>query len=147
MFWTIFTLAALAGDEPSFSWEIPLTPSPVAGECERAVDLVVGKPVPSELLDPDGNVRCFGTVMPTSDLASLLLVDAWAYSAIPRGAKLSLELGWEQERYARLESAFNEPTPWLQRPVTQRTIGHMEAVGVLILAVGVYAILDGEVVQ
>lgn len=132
---------------PPFNWDLPEPPAPVAQECPEAVDLVVGRPLPPGLVGDDGLVTCYGTVLPTSDLADLLLVDAWARRAVPRGARLVVELGWQEERYARLSAAYDEPTPWLQRPDVQRTIGRIETAAVMLLAVGIVAVLDSEVVR
>jgi len=143
----LLSMTASAQDGPPFEWALPLAQSPVADECAEAVDLVVGQPVPPALIDSDGLVRCYATAVPTSDLASLLLVDAWAGRAAPRGAKAQLEMEWQQERYQRLADAFNAPTPVMQRPAAQRVLGRLETVGVMALAIGLYAVLDSQVVD
>lgn len=136
-----------AEPDDDFAWVLPEAPSPVAEECSAAVDLVVGQPVPADLLDKDGNVRCYATVVPTSDLSHLLLVDAWAARAAPRGVRLRLERDWHRDRSEQLAVALAKPAPWLQRPGTQRVIGNVEAVGLMALAIGVYAVLDRGVAE
>lgn len=138
--------SALAQDEP-FIWSVPEPRSPVSGECTEAVDLVVGQPVPAGLLDAEGRVACYATVVPTSQLASMMEAEAWARQAAPRGRKLTVDLDWEAQRYARLRNAYDQPTAWTQRPGVQRTMGRAETLGVLVLAIGIYAVLDSEVVR
>lgn len=144
---TLASAASTDPDEARFEWALPEAPAPVEGECERAVDLVAGKPLPEGLVDDEGRVRCYATVVPTSDLAGLLLVDAWADRAVPRGLRLQLELAWEVERYERLSAAFDKPTPWLQRPGVQRNLGRAETFAVFALALVAYGVLDNTVVQ
>lgn len=139
---------AFAQDEPTeFAWSLPEAPAPVALECGAAVDLVVGRPPPDGLLDEEGNVACYATAVPTSDLAGLLLVDAWATRAVTRGARGEMELSWERERYERLSEAFDKPTPWIQRPGVQRNLGRVETLAVFVLGVATVAILDSQVIQ
>lgn len=143
----MIALLATIATAQEFSWSVPEIPQPVANECPAAVDLVVGQPLPAGLVDSQGRVTCYATVVPTSDLAGLLLTESWALQARPRGERLELELDWEQERYRRLVDEFEKPTPWLQRPGTQRTLGRVETVAVMALAVGLYAVLDSQVVR
>lgn len=133
--------SAEGGD--SFAWKLPRPVSPVRVECEDPVDLVVGQPLPDGLLDEQGLVRCYATVVPTSTLAHLLLVDAWAGQAWPRGARLQLELDWERERVEQLSA----PLPLIQRPAMQRNLGRIETFVILGLALGVYAVLDTAIVE
>lgn len=142
----LMTLTALASDAP-FEWAKPPAPSPVPSECQAAIDLVVGKPIPAGLIDGEGNVTCYGTLVPTSQLAGLILTGSWAARAVPRGRQSDLELEWQLERYTRLDEAFSQPTPPLQRPAVQRNLGRAEAVALFILAVGTVALLDSEVIR
>jgi hypothetical protein len=131
-----------AADDGAFSPELPAPARPLADECPEAVDLVPGQPLPAGLLDAQGRVRCRATVVPTSDLADLLLVDAWAHQAQPRLALAQLDLGWEQARRAELEAALNRPIPWTQRPETQRWAGRIETVVTFAVVGGLYALAD-----
>ena len=133
--------------EPEFAWSVPAQPEAVGSQCPRSLDLVVGQPVPPELLDDRGRVRCYATAVPTSRLAQLLLVEAWAWQAEPRGLRLDLELGWERAERIRLEAqvASLEDPPWLQRPGTQRTLGRVETTVVFLAALGIYMALDGAI--
>lgn len=139
--------ALVAFAQEPFTWELPSPPPPVLGECGEAVDLVAGQPVPPSLVGEDGLVRCHATAVPASDLADLLLVDAWALQAEPRGHRLELELEWERERYQRLSTAFDKPVPWLQRPQVQRNLGRVESLVVIALGITAVAVLDSEVIQ
>jgi len=155
MIWTLL-LAALAVAEPGtpgpdlsgeWAWELPRPIDPSPHDCPEAVDLVPGRPLPDGLVDEDGIVRCYATVVPTSDLAHLILTEAWAIEAAPRGRRIVLETEWEEERYRALLDVYRAPTPWLDRPGVQRSLGRVETVVVLGLALGVYAVLDGQIVR
>lgn len=128
------SLAAMAAD---FDWQIPDHPDRVPGECAQAVDLVPGQPLPDGLLDERGRIACRATVVPTSQLAELLLVDAWARQAAPRGRLLLTEHEWQEARYAALLDTRDRNTR-----KGQRTLGRVEgALGVALL-VGLYVAVD-----
>jgi len=54
----------------------PATPHP--DDCPEFVELHVGEPMPADLVDRDGVVRCRMVVAPTGELADLLQLAAYA---------------------------------------------------------------------
>lgn len=130
----LLSLAALAGE---FTWELPARPPIADAECAQAIDLVPGQPLPPGLLDSEGNVRCHATIVPTSQLAELILVDVWARQAAPRGRQLTAEAVWHEQRYAALLDAYQRPEPKLQR-----ALGRVEGALAVVAAVGIYVAID-----
>lgn len=128
---TVWALApvfpALANPE-GFAWAPPRRPEASPVDCPRAYDLVPGRPVPPDLLDEDSLVRCAAVVVPPPDAAHLLLYGAWSEQAVSRGLRGELRLSVAQERVEALRAELDEPTPWSQRPATQRTLGRVEMV-------------------
>lgn len=135
-------------DAPQALVDVPAVPaprSPTADECKEPVDLVPGRPLPAGLVDARGVVLCRATVVPTSELAYLLDRDTWADQVAPRLAlgrlelqRLELTTEWERERANRLQAALDKPPPFWHRPGTQRVVGAVEA---LLMVVVVGAIL------
>ncbi len=152
----VLVLAALAADAPE---PPPLPPEPsfvaVPGSCENPVDLIVGKPPPASLVDPDtGLVKCRAVALGADHAATLQvyyeahvpeLRARWKTDvdelrklyALDTGA-LERDLAWERERAEWLVAELNGPVPLLERPAIARTVGRIETLGV-VLAVGLAA--------
>lgn len=104
----------------------PERPDPVPGECPRSLPLRVGEPVPPELVDGDGLVRCAAVAEPVSSLAYLLSVERHR-DAIERLHESDLTiLEAERDWYnARWQGAAAPPV-WYKRPTVQRWAGRIE---------------------
>ena len=130
----VFSLAALGSD---FTWTLPDPPQPTPGECTQAADLVPGQPLPEGFLDEHGLVRCHATIVPTSQLGGLILTDAWARQAAPRGRMLASTLDWQEARYVGLLEAYSRPLPQ-----ADRNLGRVEGVLGAAILFGLYAAID-----
>ena len=114
---------------------LPALHEPQAHECEAVIALRSGQPIPADLLDEQGLVRCSALVVPPSEYANLLDFETYATHARSRylldTAALQRDLTWHQERLAQLE----KPPKWFQTPEAQRWAGRLEAL-VTFVAVG-----------
>lgn len=111
---------------------------PVEGECARAFDLVLGEPIPADLVTvlPDGSVvaSCTATVVPTSQgLTTLAQADAYLQLLEERPL---VERAWRRELgyWHQTTLDLRRPPPIWARPASQRWIGRAEAFGVVALA-------------
>lgn len=127
-------------------WEpiLPAPPATTSDECPKAFALVPGEPPPLGLVGEDGLVVCRATALPDSWAAHMLLIKAWANQTAPRyraldleNQALQLELTWNKDRVQQLEDFAAKPTPWLQRPTTQRWAGRLETTVVFIVAAAI----------
>lgn len=115
---------------------------PVEGECDRAFDLVAGKPPPEGLIGPDGLVVCTATAVPVSEgLTVLAQADAFAQLAdeVPLVVR-----SWRREatywHTATLEA--RRPPPLWARPGAQRWIGRAEGYGTVAIGVALVVVLS-----
>jgi len=105
---------------------LPDEPAPLDNQCPREVALVPGRPVPEELLDADGLVRCSGVLVPTSTYAYHLRVEA-SHRAL--GDLYRLDVGRLEAELAMSEwklAQLDQPLPWWERPQVQRWAGRLE---------------------
>tara|TARA_R100000008_G_scaffold79368_1_gene60993 strand:- start:1186 stop:1626 length:441 start_codon:yes stop_codon:yes gene_type:complete len=113
----------------------PEAPKPVAGECSKVYSINRGQPLPSPLLSPSGKANCSSVAVPLSQFSDLLQTEVWAKSVAQQykvdTAALEMERDWYK---AKLEKEL-EPTPFLERPATQRWFGRIET----LVTVGVVA--------
>ena len=84
-------------------------PDPVPGECPQSFAVVMGEPLPAELVDGQCIARCGGVVQPTSDVAYLLSLEAEGYLHIA-----DIQLLKIQRRDLRAQLA-QDRRPWLHR--------------------------------
>jgi len=113
----------------------PEAPKSVAGECTKVYSINRGQPLPSPLLSPSGKASCSSVAVPLSQFSDLLQTEVWGKSVAQQykvdTAALEMERDWYK---AKLEKEL-EPTPWLERPSTQRWFGRLET----LVTVGVVA--------
>ena len=84
-------------------------PDPVPGECPQSFAVVMGEPLPAELVAGQCIARCGGVVQPTSDVAYLLSLEAESYLHIA-----DIQLLKAQRRDLR-EQLAEERSPWAHR--------------------------------
>ncbi len=111
----------------------------VEGECSRHLALDAGLPLPSAIADSEGQVTCSGVVIPLSEYAYFLKLQAHvdridAHWRI-EDAQFRAELHWQELRIVDL----SKPPPWLERPNNQRLLGRVETLLTMAAIVGIYA--------
>ena len=131
----VLLATALANELPVLP-ERPVAPSPVAGECAKAVGLDLGRALPDGFLKEDGTPSCASTAVPVSTLAHLVLLEAWGDSVHARYRVDTEYLRW-QARQAEAERAWWEtqaqkPVPWYQKPGVSFALGTGVAVATII---------------
>ncbi len=113
----------------------PEAPKAVVGECPKVYSINRGQPLPSPLLSPSGKANCSSVAVPLSQFSDLLQTEVWGKSVAQQykvdTAALEMERDWYK---AKLEKEL-EPTPFLERPGTQRWFGRLET----LVTVGVVA--------
>ena len=73
---------------------VPVRGTPVVNECSKAIPFNVGEIPPEDFIDPGAfSITCRGVLVPTSQVAHLLALQAWANGAedIHNGQVLALE--------------------------------------------------------
>jgi len=119
----------------------PAAHDPVPDECARSIPLRVGEPVPPELVDGDGLVRCTAVAEPVSRVVYMLAVERHRDALEELHALdirlLESERDWYRARYA----AASGPGPWYERPSVQRWAGRLEALlTVAVVGAGIGAV-------
>lgn len=112
--------------EDDWTPELPRLYLPVPGECPTEAALVLGRPVPDELVDERGLVRCEAIAVPTSRAAWLLAVET---SHVELTARYRLRVGRLEAELATAEwqlSVALEPVPWWAQPEVARWVGRLE---------------------
>ena len=135
----LFCVGAVAAAPP----ERPGPPAAVAGECRRVYPVNRGTAVPSDLLSPAGLAACSAVAVPLSQYADLLKMEAWG-KAVSDSYKIdTAELIRERDWYKARLNEETKPTPFLERPSTQRWFGRLET----LVTVGVVAVGLGAAYQ
>ena len=119
---------------------------PVADECDRAIPLRIGKPIPKGLIDADGNVTCNAVLLPTGQSLHSTAVIAWgdAYASYAHGIEVRWKGDTSSLRY-ELDAAdatiarLSKPPPFLDRPGTIRALSDLRVAGVI--AISAYLIV------
>ena len=121
----------------------------VEGECDRAIPLRVGQPIPTGLIDADGNVTCNGVLLPTGDALHATAVMAWGDAQ--RSHALGIRARWKGDtsslRY-ELDAAdatiarLSKPPSFLDRPGTIRALADLRVAGVI--AISAYLVVRGS---
>ena len=120
----------------------PKAPAAIDGQCARNFGINKGRALPPLLLN--GTVAaCSAVGVPLSDYADLLATEKWSEALATRYLLDVAELTHDRDWYkAKLEKEL-EPTPWLERPSTQRWFGRLET----LVTVGVVAVGLGAAYQ
>lgn len=118
----------------------PGPPEAVDGECEKVYPINRGQPLSEKILSPPGLARCSGVVVPLSQFADLLQTETWATAVSSRyaidTAEYEMQIDWYK---AKLEEE-SKPTPFIERPSTQRWFGRLETLATVgIVAAGLGA--------
>ena len=116
-------------------------PQPVTSvdECTQSTALVLGQPVPAELL-ADGVLKCSAVAEPTSSLTYLLAIERYSTAADELHASQLMRLQLERDWYKAKAQLELQPQPWIERPGTQRWLGRLEMLAVVaIVGGGTYA--------
>jgi hypothetical protein len=123
---------SLAGDV--LGW--PTQPAPVVDECVQSVSITYGQPPPSALFK-SGVATCNAVAEPTSSLTYLLAVEKYQKAAdelhLLNVQQLETQRDWYKAQYQQQV----KPQKWINRPVTQRWIGRVEALVVCALVAGI----------
>lgn len=139
----VVTAIGLFVSGPAFSKDPlprPKTPAPVSGQCDRNLPISEGRPLPRGLLLPSGSASCSAVAVPLSDYADLLATEKWGESVAAQYRLDVTQLKQERDWYkAKLQEEL-KPTPWLERPSTQRWLGRLETLATVgVVAVGLGA--------
>ena len=108
---------------------------PAPGDCPQAVPVRAGDPLPSLVVGADGQALCTGVILPPSQLAYLLKLEAYVKSS-ERMHMLDIDLLKQERDFYRdqLTIATQEPI-WYERATVQRWAGRVET----LIAVGLAA--------
>ena len=121
------------------SLEFPSQGEPAPGDCDRAVPVRAGDLIPSEVVSADGYATCTGVILPPSQLAYLLKLEAYV-KASERMHMLDVDLLKQERNYYRDQLTIaTRPPIWYERPPVQRWAGRVEtliAVGLAASALG-----------
>jgi len=108
--------------------ERPATPDPVDGECYKVLPINKGKALPQVIVEPPGVAKCSAVAVPLSQFSDLLQTEQWGVAIQSQykieTSMLQMELDWYKHK---LEQA-NQPTPWVEKPSTQRWLGRIETI-------------------
>jgi len=111
--------------------ERPATPNPVAGECYKVIPINKGKVISQVIVGTSGVAKCSTVAVPLSQFSDLLQTEAWGVAIQSQykieTSRLDMEIDWYKNK---LEQA-NKPTPWLEKPSTQRWLGRIETIVVV----------------
>ena len=117
------------------SLEFPSQGEPAPGDCDRAVPVRAGDLIPSEVVSADGYAKCTGVILPPSQLAYLLKLEAYV-KASERMHMLDVDLLKQERDYFRDQLTIaTRPPIWYERPSVQRWAGRVET----LIAVGLAA--------
>ena len=121
----------------------PAAHDPVRGECARSIPLRVGEPIPAELVDGAGLVKCAAVAEPVSRVVYMLAVERHRDALEDLHALdirlLESERDWYRARYV----AASGPPPWYERPSVQRWTGRLEALlTVAVVGAGIGAVYN-----
>jgi len=117
------------------SLEFPSQGEPAPGDCDRAVPVRAGDLIPSEVVSADGLATCTGVILPPSQLAYLLKLEAYV-KASERMHMLDVDLLKQERDYFRDQLTIaTRPPIWYERPSVQRWAGRVET----LIAVGLAA--------
>ena len=117
------------------SLEFPSQGEPAPGDCDRAVPVRAGDLIPSEVVSADGYATCTGVILPPSQLAYLLKLEAYV-KASERMHMLDVDLLKQERDYFRDQLTIaTRPPIWYERPSVQRWAGRVET----LIAVGLAA--------
>ena len=139
----VILIAGLLASGPAMGEDLlprPKTPAPVSGQCDRNLPISEGRPLPRGLLLPSGSASCSAVAVPLSDYADLLATEKWGESVAAQYRLDVTQLKQERDWYkAKLQEEL-KPTPWLERPSTQRWLGRLETLATVgVVAVGLGA--------
>ncbi len=117
------------------SLAFPSPGQPAPGDCDRAVPVRIGDPIPSGVAGADGLAVCTGVILPPSQLAYLLKLEAYV-KASERMHMLDVDLLKQERNYYRDQLTIaTRPPIWYERPSVQRWAGRVET----LIAVGLAA--------
>ena len=117
------------------SLAFPSQGEPAPGDCDRAVPVRIGDPIPSGVAGADGLATCTGVILPPSQLAYLLKLEAYV-KASERMYMLDVDLLKQERDYYREQLTIaTRPPIWYERPSLQRWAGRVET----LIAVGLAA--------
>ena len=117
------------------SLEFPSQGEPAPGDCDRAVPVRAGDLIPSEVVSADGYATCTGVILPPSQLAYLLKLEAYV-KASERMHMLDVDLLKQERDYFREQLTIaTRPPIWYEKPSVQRWAGRVET----LIAVGLAA--------
>lgn len=120
-----------SGDSLAF----PSRGEPTPGDCDRAVPVRIGDPIPSGVAGADGYAKCTGVILPPSQLAYLLKLEAYV-KASERMHILDVDLLKQERNYYRDQLTIaTRPPIWYEKPSVQRWAGRVET----LIAVGLAA--------
>ena len=131
----LFALSAANGMEPIAR---PSAPEPVEGECEEAIGIERGEPVPADLLFDSGVAKCSAVALPLSEMQDLLISEEWAQALSDRYKVDTAHLEWQINWYKEALVEANAPVPFWQQPYVPLVIGVIGGVGTCIA--GAYAV-------
>ena len=108
---------------------------PAPGDCSQAVPVRAGDPLPSLVVSADGQALCTGVILPPSQLAYLLKLEAYV-KASERLHMLDVDLLKQERDYLRDQLTIATQAPiWYERATVQRWSGRVET----LIAVGLAA--------
>ena len=132
----LLLLSLLAAEPP----ERPKQHEPVDGQCQHAIGLEPGHQAPESLVE-DGEVICGGVLVPTSDMANLILDSTYAEHLEDRYKIDTTSLEVEVETLQNDIETLSAPKPFFERPEVQRWTGRLEgaligtAIAILVIEV------------
>jgi len=113
----------------------PTQGDPASGECVQAIPVRIGDPLPSLVAGADGQAKCTGIVLPPSQLAYLLKLEAYVKAA-ERMHMLDVDLLKQERDFYKEQLTIATQAPiWYEKPTVQRWAGRVET----LIAVGLAA--------
>ena len=113
----------------------PVPGVPAPGDCPQAVPVRAGDPFLSLVIGADGQALCTGVILPPSQLAYLLKLEAYV-KASERLHMLDVDLLKQERDYLRDQLTIATAAPiWYERTTVQRWAGRVET----LVAVGLAA--------
>ena len=113
----------------------PVLGVPAPGDCSQAVPVRAGDPFLSLVIGADGQALCTGVILPPSQVAYLLKLEAYV-KASERLHMLDVDLLEQERDYLRDQLTIATAAPiWYERATVQRWAGRVET----LVAVGLAA--------
>ena len=106
----------------------PPVSDPIEDECFKVIPLNKGQSISPIIIDDSMKAKCSAVVVPLSQFADLLQTEQWGVAIQSlykiETTRLDMEIDWYK---SKLEQE-NKPTPWVEKPATQRWLGRIETI-------------------